>query len=58
MPRYIVVCRGSLHLSKDNIAPSGTTVDMSEEHAASLPPGTVELVVEKKAEKKAEEKKP
>lgn len=43
MPLYTVVCRGHLlHNKKPH--PTGSTVEMTEAQALSLPPGTVERV--------------
>lgn len=57
MPLYTVVSRGGLITPKGqpNI-PQGKTCEMTEKEAASLPPGTVELVPAK-AEVKPEPKK-
>jgi hypothetical protein len=53
MPLYTVVCRGGLVTPKGqpNI-PQGKTCEMTEKEAASLPPGTVELVATKPEPKK------
>jgi hypothetical protein len=48
MPRYTVVCRGSLIINK-SARPTGSVVEMSEAAAASLPFGTVELLIESPA---------
>lgn len=45
MPRYTITTRGGL-LSRTGVAPQGSVVEMSAAEAASLPPGTVELVLE------------
>lgn len=67
MPNYTVLCRGGLALTSklDDKKPQGSIVQLSEEDAASLPPGTVALgtvdVDDKKApklKKPVEEKKP
>lgn len=42
MPKYIVTCEGSLEVGRQDF-PTGSTVDLSEEKANSLPPGTVKL---------------
>lgn len=54
MPSYIVKCRGGLQ-SKAGLKPTGSTVEMSEKDALSLPLGTVELAPVK-AEPKPEPK--
>lgn len=45
MPRYTVTARGGL-LSRAGLTPQGSVVEMSETAAASLPAGTVELLLE------------
>lgn len=45
MPRFTILARGGL-LSRAGLAPQGSVVEMSDKDAASLPPGTVELVLE------------
>ena len=42
MPRFTVIARGGL-LGRNGITPQGAVVEMSDAHAASLPPGSVEL---------------
>ena len=55
MPNYTVVCRGGLGVGEKQ-KKTGSIVQMTEEQAASLPSGTVELVVEKKPEQPKKEK--
>lgn len=45
MPRFTVITHGGL-LSRAGLTPQGAVVEMTSEAAASLPPGTVELVLE------------
>ncbi len=42
MPKYIVTCEGALEVGRQDF-PTGSTVELSEEKANSLPPGTVKL---------------
>lgn len=48
MPKYTVICRGSLTISKGVSVPTGGEVEMSEAHAASLPLDTVKLIASAK----------
>lgn len=50
MPNYKVIVRGGLALSSklEQKKPEGSIVELSKEDAESLPPGTVELIAEKK----------
>lgn len=50
MPKYTVTVRGGL-LSDKKLVPTGAVVELSEAAALSLPPGTVELALEKPVEK-------
>ena len=43
MPAFLITCRGGLR-SKAGLLPTGSTVEMSEKDAASLPVGTVVAV--------------
>lgn len=52
MPLYTVVCRGNL-LHNKRPHPTGSTVEMTEAQALSLPLGTVEL---KKPDQKSDPK--
>lgn len=57
MPDFKVIVRGGLAMTGDlsKKLPPGSTVQLTAESAASLPPGTVEPV---KTEKKSEDTKP
>jgi hypothetical protein len=44
MPLFKFVGRGSLLTAKQGVIPTGGTVEMSEEHAASMPPGLLEPI--------------